>query len=481
MKKTAILSSIAAILGIALTLGCGKEIKEKKCIDTEAPTGLAATPVGGSYCDMATVSLSASDGTINYTLDGNEPTIESLVYTETIDISEDTTLNFMAVDDCGNQAATVTEVYDIDTEAVVSITEPVDGVTVYAGYVTVSGTVDTDIAMVTVISDQGHSESSAANAEGNWSVFLMGVIPPSINIYVSGTDDCDNVGGDLVTVSVCEPSIWYVDTTATGDNTGRSWDNAFTVVQDAVNAASSGGMIWVAEGTYTNSPTSTASILTMKAGVEIYGGFTGTENYLFERSNPTDHPTVLDGEYTSYHVIIGASDAYLDGFTVKGGMADGIDPDNRGGGMYNSSVTDLIVANCMFVSNSTIEEGGGMYNIDSSPTITNCIFRGNYAQYYGGGMCNRSGANLTITDCTFSENIAPGGGGIFNDSVIDLVVNDCTFSENIASVGGGMFNDSVINLMVVNRISSWNSAGGGGRDVQLLLLLARDNQLHLQW
>ncbi|UCD85392.1 MAG: chitobiase/beta-hexosaminidase C-terminal domain-containing protein, partial [Deltaproteobacteria bacterium] len=83
-------------------------------IDNVAPTGLTATPAGGSYC-ATTVSLSASDGTIYYTLDGSSPTTLSPVYTAPIDINMDKTLNFMAVDECGNWSGTMTEIYTIDT------------------------------------------------------------------------------------------------------------------------------------------------------------------------------------------------------------------------------------------------------------------------------------------------------------------------------------------------------------------------------
>jgi hypothetical protein len=158
---------------------------------------------------------------------------------------------------------------DPDNEAFINITSPMDGVDLYAGDVWVSGTADNDIATVIVISDQGHSESSAVNAEGNWSVVLPWVDIPSVVITAQGEDNCGNIGTDSVTVSVCEPTIWYVDTTATGDNTGKSWENAFTVIQDAADAASSNDWIWVAGGTYTSD--STAPVLTMKSGIEIYG------------------------------------------------------------------------------------------------------------------------------------------------------------------------------------------------------------------
>ena len=492
--------------------------------DNEPPTGLAAAPAGGSYCmTPIMVSLSASDGTIYYTFDGSEPTTGSPVYTGPIDISVDTTLKFMAVDACGNQSATVTEVYDIDTEAVVTITEPVDGVTVCAGDVTVTGTADTDIATVIVISDQGHLESSGVDAGGKWSVILTGITVPSIFIAAIGMDDCGNIGSDSVMVPVYVPFVWYVDADSTGNNNGTSWADAFIVIQDAANIASRCDMIWVAEGTYTSD--STATVLTMKAGVKIYGGFTGTESSLLERDAPATHPTILDGEGTSYHVVVGASYARLDGFIITGGNAYGSGFNQNGGGMYNSSVNDLVVANCTFIDNSatvTFGRGGGMYNKyvtglvvanctfsgnsagtfgrgggicnyncspkitnctfsvnwgtlgggmynyeNSSPTITNCTFIGNSADY-GGGICNvvspligPSQSSPTITNCIFSGNSATNyGGGMYNSLSLPNITN-CIFSGNSAGGGGGMYN-SLSLPTITNCIFSGNSAGGGG-------------------
>ncbi|UCD84228.1 MAG: chitobiase/beta-hexosaminidase C-terminal domain-containing protein [Deltaproteobacteria bacterium] len=448
---------------------CGNQaatVTEVYDIDTETPTGLVASPTGGSYC-ATPVTLSASEGTIYYTIDGSGPTTGSSVYTGPIDISGDTILKFMAVDVCGYQAATVTEVYDIDTEVVVTITSPLDSATTYAGDIWVAGTADTDIATVTVASDQGHSESSRVNAGGNWSVVLTGVTLPSIVITTEVMDNCGNAGSDSVTVSVSEPTIWYVDADATGNNDGTSWADAFTVIQDAVGAASTDNWIWVAEGTYTNTPTSTVSVLTMKAGVEIYGGFTGTESALSERGDPTAYPTILDGENTSYHVVLGASNTHLDGFTITGGNANGIWPNNSGGGMYNDSMTNLVVANCTFIGNQA-NFGGGMFNQDSSPLITNCTFNGNSAGR-GGGMYNYDNSSPTITNCTFVGNSAYNeGGGMYNNGGSPTITN-CIMWGDIAPNGPEIYNSPSTPIVTYSDIEgSYTGTGNIEADPQFV-------------
>ena len=76
MKKMGSFSVILAISIVAFSLSCSKyEVSGGSTTDTQGPTGLTATPAGGSYCPT-TVRLSTSDGTVYYTTDGSEPTTE---------------------------------------------------------------------------------------------------------------------------------------------------------------------------------------------------------------------------------------------------------------------------------------------------------------------------------------------------------------------------------------------------------------------
>jgi hypothetical protein len=258
---------------------------------------------------------------------------------------------------------------------------------------------------------------------------------------------------------------------------GESWASALATVQAGLNLAAGAGCdVWVMDGTYlpTEDPTGdtapdddrTKTIL-LQAGVALYGGFAGHEMNLSER-DVVANETILSGDIgvsgdnsdNSYHVVTGADDATIDGFTITGGNADSGGAGNGGGGMYNDS-SSPIVTSCTF-SGNVASAGGGMYN-GSSPTVTNCTLSGNSAGS-GGGMYNESYSSPTVTNCTFSGNSAGSGGGMHNNSHSSPTVTSCTFSGNTAAdYGGGMANYGAFPT-VTNCTFSGNSAAdfGGG-------------------
>ena len=104
-------------------------------IDRTPPT-VAAKPQGGTYTEIQSVILSASEAAnIYYTMDGSsEPTTDSLPYTLPIEVTETTTIRFMAVDVVGNRGNIVTEVYTIGpTSNVPPEAHAGDDITIYLG------------------------------------------------------------------------------------------------------------------------------------------------------------------------------------------------------------------------------------------------------------------------------------------------------------------------------------------------------------
>jgi hypothetical protein len=284
---------------------------------------------------------------------------------------------------------------------------------------------------------------------------------------------------------------------------GNSWATAHSDLQAGLNDAyQRAGEVWVAGGVY--KPTTTAdrrASFRLKSGLALYGGFAGTETSREQRDWVTN-VTILSGEVGqdanegSYHVVVGADGATIDGFTITGGNANGVGPYNHGGGMVNYNGSSPTVANCKFAGNQG-EEGGAMYNYNlSAPTIVQCIFQQNRAGK-GGAIVNRVGASPAITsslftenearwrggalqidygsgpqitDCTFEGNRSGGhGGGAFLESVaaqlgvVSTRFERCTFVGNSAALrGGGMANSDGGNPAVLKCTFTGNHAGKGG-------------------
>jgi predicted outer membrane repeat protein len=254
-----------------------------------------------------------------------------------------------------------------------------------------------------------------------------------------------------------------------------SWATACDL-QTALTGAASGDEIWVAAGAYkpTNG-TDRAATFQLKDGVALYGGFSGAETAR-EQRNFTTNVTILSGDLNgndnsnvaydeptradnSYAVVTGANNATLDGFAITAGNG------NEGGGMSNSSSSPT-VTNVIF-SNNSAREGGGMSNSSSNPTLTNVTFSGNSAEDYGGGMYNFDHSNSTLANVTFSANSAMNGGGLAN-RLSDPTLTNITFSGNsVTRFGGGMYNAGMYsgdrpiltNVTFRGNSAAWNGGG----------------------
>jgi hypothetical protein len=147
--------------------------------------------------------------------------------------------------------------------------------------------------------------------------------------------------------------------------------------------------LWVAAGTHKRHEDTDTVLLRMKDGV-------------------------ADGDLVGdvYHVVVGASSATLDGFTVTRGNANGADPDDDGGGMHNEDLTDVVVANCEFIANAADGFGGAVFNdAVSGLTIVDTAFMDNVAGQRGGGVYNHSYSSPEIRSCLFVRNTAVYQGG----------------------------------------------------------------------
>ncbi len=275
--------------------------------------------------------------------------------------------------------------------------------------------------------------------------------------------------------------VWYVDITKAGGD-GKSWTNAFKYLQDILNNTNlkAGDEIWVAKGDDNykpdrgggKTPGDRSASFVLKTGVDIYGGFAGTEALRSQRDwlkNVTTLSGDIDGDgfdnHDSYNVVKGADNATLDGFTITGGNANLSIYD--GGGIY-CYYTSPRINNCIITGNYAYSQGGGIYCYYASPVVTNCTITANSA-IWGAGVANRY-SNLTLSNCIIKNNqavygsiIRAGyGGGMYN-IYSPVSVTNCIFSGNTAAQGfcGGMYNFNS-SPTVTNCVFCGNSAKSGG-------------------
>lgn len=288
---------------------------------------------------------------------------------------------------------------------------------------------------------------------------------------------------------LCLGSTIVVDASATGNNDGSSWADAYTQLQSALAVASSGDEIQAAMGVYTPAGISGDRTATFQLlnGVTIKGGYAGLSSPDANERDIDAYETILSGDLNgdddansannsenSYHVVTGGgtdATAILDGFTITGGNANGISPQSLGGGMYNSYGSPTVI-NCTFIKNYSLAMGGGMFNFESCTTITNCSFIENVSDDDGGGIRNYTNSHTVITNCDFIGNVAfEDGGGLNNRKNSNAIVTNCAFIGNTAMSGGGMENHvgraAVTGVPIITNctfIGNIGSEGGGMRN-----------------
>lgn len=241
------------------------------------------------------------------------------------------------------------------------------------------------------------------------------------------------------TGDACERCLLHVDGSRGNDAwSGHAWAKALATVTEALSrAAGEGCEIWVAAGIYvpTTGPTAVQRTFQLEEGVDLYGGFAGTETARDER-DVAAHPTILEGygsfpigsEPFVFHVVTGSDDAVLDGFTIRYGRA--LEP---------------------------FADGGGMYNVGVSPTVRNCTFTENAAQYTGAAMFNDEGAAPLVVDTTFIDNNATYAGAVGNMGGSAPVFVNVRFIRNLSFEGAGLRN-AASSATIVNGLFLGNQA-----------------------
>ena len=212
-----------------------------------------------------------------------------------------------------------------------------------------------------------------------------------------------------------------------------TWTKAAVSIQDAVDGASEGNTVLVANGKY-----DLIRQISITNGIALrsVGGATNC---------------IIDIQSNGRCLFVNNSSAVIDGITITGGS----EPASQGLGAYIIGAT---IKNCLVTGNNSVShtgydqpQGGGIYI--SGGIVQNCVISNNYIEggisLYLWGAVNGGGIFCTdaavVEDSIIVENRAEGGvamgGGIYCSGT--SVVRRCHISKNDASSyrvqGGGVF------------------------------------------
>jgi hypothetical protein len=283
----------------------------------------------------------------------------------------------------------------------------------------------------------------------------------------------------FLTASVSQGGTFYVRSSGSDLLSGTTWAQAKQSITNAMTASSAGDQIWVASGIYTQ-------LVTMKAGVALYGGFNGTETALSQR-NWSTNLCWIHGNFKGSVVTIPAGcgpDTRVDGMAIMGGAFTS----TFGGGIACSSAGPVIANNLIFGNTAENSIGGGIYlnfyqNIPpvAQPIVTNNIIYQNTALGSIGeaaGICVRNSSPLIAWNKILFNVAGDKGGGIAcfgncQPTIANNIIEANASSADAIGLGGGILataNDydgqpvyfAVSSPIIINNVIAANGADSGG-------------------
>jgi hypothetical protein len=274
-------------------------------------------------------------------------------------------------------------------------------------------------------------------------------------------------------VAHADPGTLYVAPDGDDSNTCGSEANRCATIQRAVDVASSGDVIKVATGVYTdvqgrpdpgytNPPASgiITQVVYISKTVTIRGGYTTTN---WTTPYPITQPTTLDAQGQGRGLLVaGYISPTIEGLRITGGDATGLggggwSDDDVGGGVYVSSYMATISNNWVF--SNTAQRGSGLFLLYSDVTLSGNTIFANSASLIGGGVYGVLAG--TISNNRVFGNTAYRGGGLYLYVSIATLSGNTVFS-NTAEYGGGLYLYQSIVTLNGNTVISNTAVFGGG-------------------
>lgn len=210
----------------------------------------------------------------------------------------------------------------------------------------------------------------------------------------------------------------------------------FSTIQAGINAAENSQIILALAGDYQES-------------IVLSGGKTLL-------SCEGAEATIIDASGLDSRVVALLGGATINGFTIKGGVADaGAGIHSSGGTIINNIITDNI---------STGNGGGIAVRAYSSTVIRHNTIANNSAATRGGGLINAGYSTIEFEDNLVEGNQAIYGGGVFFSPYGSFRFEGNRVKGNSATYGGGILTPGYSRARIINSIVTNNEAtviGGG--------------------
>lgn len=269
----------------------------------------------------------------------------------------------------------------------------------------------------------------------------------------------------LAGMAAAQSKIYYVSSQATDTGDGSSWANATTLTK-ALDKAVAGDQIWV-QGFETLTGDNlyvapTKEGFAVKSGVQLYGGFAGTESRLSQRVTlgkpyQLKYRSVLSGDIQkndtvgSVDLIFPANGTRSDNATHV--LSVNLDPTQASGNnnTYPTVINGFSIGNGQAAGTGDAGKGGGIY-------------------VYGD---NSKGGVFRIERCFLISNYATQGGAVYVSSEVQNVnngeslINQCVIYNNAAGDRAAVENQAggiyLAGKATVVNTSIFNNGNGGVR------------------
>ena len=271
----------------------------------------------------------------------------------------------------------------------------------------------------------------------------------------------------VITNDVAPPGLSAGDTvanTGAGDDgtvTGKIFGtNAFSSIQDAIDAANAGDTIDVLSGTYAES-------VNVDKSITLIG-----EQHGVDARTRSGTETILDGTNNSGDTLlnVSANDVTIDGFTIQGatngndvGTAVYLEPGTHGTQFLNNivqnNISGLYLSNNSPTDQTVVEQNLFQNNTEPGPGSGNDIYADQYTAGVG-GVNNVLIEDNTFTNSSFEDDAL--GIGISNTDPTTPFTNITVSSNSFGNGGGGMyFYDSTSVSITGNTIDGATYFGVG--------------------